>query len=125
MHHTPLYRRSPDAYQPNGNRARDSMLGLRLRDFVFKVNLVGSDRAQLANMGRQANEVLGVASQTVTRSGRLRVRGGINRSQVPSRFQLADIFSPIPLNGILPRRTQGSRSWRRLAVGIPWFANGI
>jgi hypothetical protein len=59
----------------------------------------GSDRAQLANKGRQAKEVLGVASQTVTRFGRLRVRGGINRSQVPSRFQLADIFSPIRLNG--------------------------
>jgi hypothetical protein len=60
-----------------------------MRTIEFKVNLVCSDRVQLANMGRQANEVLGVASQTVTRSGRLRVRGGINRSQVPSRFQLA------------------------------------
>jgi hypothetical protein len=46
----------------------------------------GSDRAQLANKGRQAKEVLGVASQTVTRFGRLRVRGGINR-----RAQLANM----------------------------------
>jgi hypothetical protein len=53
----------------------------------------------ICNMGRQAKQVLGVASQTVTRFGRLRVRGRINRSQVPSRFQLTDIFSPIRLNG--------------------------
>jgi hypothetical protein len=76
-------------------------------------------------MGRQAKQVLGVASQTVTRFGRLRVRGRINRSQVPSRFQLTDIFSPIRLNGRFCQVNAVVMALAKEAVTIPWFANGV